>query len=282
MNKWVKVAGILGSAVTIGFLGVACSWLTPPELKNYQGKWVDVNSRTTLDFKGSSMTVNYTTYKETYKVKAEASSGVTYIKNTESLDGFGSMSEIQVCDGYLSAFEMLLDAEGHKYRFVREDQLESEKVWRDMSKDLPKTIQSKEITRFSLNFKKLGTNYGLDNKWPNGYYSWEVDRNSDGTYHMNFVVINETVVALDYSEDVKEEVVAGLAERIVSLGIPEYNGFSMVNNVDYYGYFLYTTYETGEKLVISAEGDPGRECVFDLAGLLSYAEEIGILKYKVY
>ncbi|MBO4853291.1 MAG: hypothetical protein J5477_06645, partial [Schwartzia sp.] len=70
---------------------------------------------------------------------------------------------------------------------------------------------------------------------------------------------------------VSEDYVAGLARLLEEQGIIEYNGYHRKNNVHRYGYSLYVTYVSKERLSIQAEGDAANTCVFDLVPLLDYA-----------
>ena len=239
-----------------------------------QGHWVDVNSDTVLDISGRRLTVSRGDWKEHYRFKKETRADGTYLVSTKDDGGFGVMSELEICsDGSLRAYERVLDAAGHSYRFVREEELEKELEIRDLSKDRPKEILSDEIESFSLSFHNSCGSYGLSSElWEPGGYSWEITREEDG-YRMDFRIMGDSYVALDFSGIVSEDYVKGLARRIVELGIPEHNGYYMTNNVSRPGWSLFVSYASGEKLSLMAGGSAAEECVFDLAGLLDYARE---------
>ena len=196
----------------------------------------------------------------------------TSLKSEEG--GFGVMSELDVLeDGSLRAFEMILDGEGHTYHFVRPEVLEAEKEIKDLSRDAPKEIASTELASFSLSFRNYGGSYGLDSRWPSGSYDWELKKQEDGSYRMDFRVMGDSYVALDYSGAVSAEYAEGLAKLLTDLGVVGYNGYYMTNSVSKPGYSLYATYSSGEKLSVRASGDAGDTCVFDLPALLDYAAE---------
>jgi hypothetical protein len=235
-----------------------------------EGRWVDVNGSTALEFRGDTMTVTFGSWTDEYRFQVKKTSYVTTITGDEG--GFGVMSELTVQeDGSLRAYEMVLDAEGHTYHFVRPEALAEEKEIRDLSKDAPKEIASTELVGFSLGFRASRGSYGLDDRWPSGSYSWELQKQEDGGYRMDFRVMGDSYVALDFSEEVSADYAEGLAKLLADLGIPAYNGRHMANSVSKPGYSLYAEYASGEELSVRAEGDAGDECVFDLPALLEYA-----------
>ena len=250
-------------------LGCASGAGSPKEL---QGHWVDVNGKTTLDIAGNQFTITCGSWSETCKFRVKTEGDMTYLVNpNKNLHDFGMITEICVRDdGSLEASEMLFDGDPHRYRFVREDMLVKELEIQDLSKDAPKTIQSKEIVRFSLAFKNSGGSYGLPLEWQSGHYSWEIDQ-KDGHYKMHFRIMGDSYVAMDFSEEVSEEYVEGLAQLLEEQGIIEYNGYYRKNNVHRRGYYLYVTYASKERLSIRAEGDAANTCIFDLVPLLEYA-----------
>ena len=257
------------AALMLVTLGCASGAGSPKEL---QGHWVDVNGRTTLDISGNQFTITCGGWSETCRFRVKTEGDMTYLVNpNKDLHDFGMMTEIRVRDdGSLEASEMLFDGDPHRYRFVREDMLAKELEIRDLSKDAPKTIQSKEIKEFSLVFNNNGGSYGLPLEWQSGYYSWEIERR-DGKYRMSFRIMGDSYVAMNFNEEVSEEYVAGLAELLEEQGIIEYNGYYKKINVHRRGYFLYVTYASKELLSIQAEGDAANTCVFDLVPLLEYA-----------
>ena len=238
--------------------------------ESYEGEWVDVNGSTTLEIRGDTMTVTFGSWSEDYRFKVNKTAYGTTINSDEG--GFGVMSELEVrSDGSLWAYEMVLDAEGHTYHFVRPEALEAEKKIRDLSKDAPKEIASTEIESFSLSFKNNYGSYGLDDRWPSGSYGWELEKQADGSYRMDFRVMGDSYVALDFSAEVGADYAEGLAKLLTENGIVAQNGYYKTNSVSKPGYSPYVTYASGEKLSVRASGDAGDTCVFDLPALLDYA-----------
>ena len=268
MKRMGYVAVVL-LALMLLCLGCASSAGKAGEL---EGHWVDVNSKTTLDISGDQFTVTYGKWSETFKFRVRTSDDMTYLVNRDkNLHDFGMMTEIRVRDdGSLEASEIVFDTDPHRYRFVREDMLAKELEIQDLSKDAPKTIQSKEIQQFSLVFRNYGGSYGLPDEWQSGHYSWEIEQ-QDGTYKMSFRIMGDSYVAMDFNQEVSEEYVAGLAQLLEDQGVIQYNGYHKKNNVHRPGYYLYVKYASKERLNIQAEGDAANSCVFDLVPLLEYA-----------
>ncbi len=239
------------------------------KLNDLKGKWVDVNSSTTIEFRGDTLTVRFGEWKESYKIVLEKTEYSTTIKAKEGY--LGEMSEISVNkDGSLTAYAMILDGPSRQYRFVRENALAAETEIQDLSKDEPKTIESREIKTFTLSFANGIGSYGLDEDWASGYYSWEIEKGNDG-YWMNFHIYGDSMVILDFSEEVSEEYVRGLADLIAELNIAEYNGYYKKNNVQHKELYLYVRYESREKITVRAEGEAAATCPFDMPTLLDYA-----------
>ena len=239
---------------------------------SFEGEWVDVNGSTTLTIKGDTLTVTFGSWSDEYHFQVNKTSYATTITGDEG--GFGAMSELTVMeDGSLRAYEMVLDAEGHTYHFVRPEALAGEKEIKDLSKDAPKEIASTELTSFSFGFRANHGSYGLDDRWPSGSYSWELKKQEDGSYRMEFRVMGDSYVALDFSDTVSAEYAQGLAKLLTEKGVVGYNGYYMTNNVSKPGYSLYADYASGEKLSVRASGDAGDTCVFDLPALLDYAAQ---------
>jgi hypothetical protein len=237
-----------------------------------QGEWFDVNGDARLVISGDQLTLHFgKNFEESFAVKAEKQGDWWFLVNKEGRD-LGFISDIQIKDdGSLIAYEMILDADGHDYHFVREEQIAAEKEIVDLSKDMPKQIESKEIRRFILNFStKAGRGYGLDDSWRGASYSWTIEKQSDGSYVMDFDQSYDSYMGINFHDTVSAEYVAGLAEQIVELGLPDLNGYYQKNNVDLPGYYLYVKYESNEKLEIRAEGNAADTCVFDLAKLMEY------------
>ncbi len=268
MKRMGYVAIVL-LALMLLCLGCASSAGKAGEL---EGHWVDVNSKTTLDISGDQFTVTYGKWSETFKFRVRTSDDMTYLVNSDkNLHDFGMMTEIRVRDdGSLEASEIVFDTDPHRYRFVREDMLAKELEIQDLSKDAPKTIDSKEIRQFSLVFRNYGGSYGLPDEWQSGHYSWEIEQ-QDGTYKMSFRIMGDSYVAMDFNQEVSEEYVAGLAQLLEDQGVIQYNGYHKKNNVYRPGYYLYVKYASKERLNIQAEGDAANSCVFDLVPLIEYA-----------
>ena len=268
MKRMGYVAVVL-LALMLLCLGCASSAGKAGEL---EGHWVDVNSKTTLDVSGDQFTVTYGKWSETFKFRVRTSDDMTYLVNRDkNLHDCGMMTEIRVRDdGSLEASEIVFDTDPHRYRFVREDMLAKELEIQDLSKDAPKTIESKEIRQFSLVFRNYGGSYGLPDEWQNGHYSWEIEQ-QDGTYKMSFRIMGDSYVAMDFNQEVSEEYVTGLAQLLEDQGVIQYNGYHKKNNVHRPGYYLYVKYASKERLNIQAEGDAANSCVFDLVPLLEYA-----------
>ena len=268
MKRMGYVAVVL-LALMLLCLGCASSAGKVSEL---EGHWVDVNGKTTLDISGNRCTVTCGSWTETFKFRVKTSDDMTYLVNPDkNLHDLGMMTEIRVRDdGSLEASEIVFDTDPHRYRFVREDMLAKELEIQDLSKDAPKTIESKEIRQFSLVFRNYGGSYGLSDEWQSGHYSWEIEQ-QDGTYKMSFRIMGDSYVAMDFNQEVSEEYVAGLAQLLEDQGVIQYNGYHKKNNVHRRGYYLYVRYASKERLNIQAEGDAANSCVFDLAPLLEYA-----------
>ena len=240
----------------------------------YEGQWVDVNGNTTLEFRGDTMTVRWGSWSEEYRFQVKRSGGGTVIRNDGDESSFGIMSELDVLeDGSLRGYEMILDAEGHTYHFVRPEDLAAEMEIKDLSKDAPKEIASTEFESFSLSFKNNGGSYGLDDRWPYGHYSWELEKQEDGGYEMDFRVMGDSYVALSFTGKVSAEYAEGLAKLLTEKGVVAFNGYYKTNSVSKPGYSLYADYASGERLSVRASGDAGDSCVFDLPALLDYAAQ---------
>ena len=241
-------------------------------LREIEGHWVDVNGKTTLDISGNQCTVTCGTWTKTFEFRVKTSDDMTYLVNPDkNLHDLGMMTEIRVRDdGSLEASEIVFDTDPHRYRFVREDMLTKELEIQDLSKDAPKTIQSKEIKQFSLSFRNYGGSYDLPPEWQSGHYCWEIEQR-DGKYMMEFRIMGDSYVAMDFNQEVSEEYVAGLAQLLENQDVIQYNGYYKKNNVHRPGYSLYVKYASKELLHVRADGDAANSCVFDLVPLLEYA-----------
>ena len=217
---------------------------------------MDVNGSTTLTIKGDTLTVTFGSWSDEYHFQVNKTSYATTITGDEG--GFGVMSELEVrSDGSLWAYEMVLDAEGHTYHFVRPEVLAAEKEIKDLSKDAPKEIASTELTGFSFGFRAYHGSYGLDDRWPSGSYSWELEKQEDGSYRMDFRVMGDSYVALDFSGTVSGEYAEGLAKLLTELGVVGFNGYYKTNSVSNPGYSLYATYASGEQILQAARVPEG-------------------------
>ena len=89
--------------------------------KNLEGHWVDVNGSATLDFSGDTMTMREGQWSQTYRIKVEDIEGIAYIQNADQKEPyFYNIRDIKIDDdGALCAIEIVSDAQGHYYRFVR-------------------------------------------------------------------------------------------------------------------------------------------------------------------
>ncbi len=268
MKKTIILRSVcLGFLAVLALFGAGCGRKSP-----YEGRWVDVNGSTTLEFRRNTVTVRFGSRSEKYRFKVTETSYGTTILSADPEGSFGGMSELEAReDGSLCAAEMVLDAEGHSYRFVRPEALAAEKEIRDLSEDAPKEIASTELESFSFVFRNRHGSYGLDERWPSGSYSWELERQEDGGYRMDFRVMGDSYIALDFSDTVSGDYAEGLARLLSDLGVPAFNGYYRTNSVSKPGYSLWVTYASGERLSVRASGDAGDECVFDLPALLEYA-----------
>ena len=246
------------------------------KLQAIQGHWVDVNSEDTLDITGATMRYSSGEWREKYPFLIQVTDYATTLVPPKGKD-FGPLSEIMVRDdGSLTAEEMVLDAEGHHFYFVREEEKAAMLEIRDISEDLPKTIESKDIRRFSLSFSKdTPTQYGLDEYWPCGFYNWTIEKDGD-RWQMEFNVYGESYVILQKSCEVDQTWVEGLADLLQSAGIIQYNGYHYKNEANRHDWYLLVDYTSKEKLTIRAEGDAAAECVFDLPTLLEFAKTQGV------
>ena len=220
----------------------------PLSLDALQGHWVDVNGDTTTD--------RY---------------GVVYNAKDRNLM-FEMMSELTWRSGVLTAGEMVLDAEGHSFRFVREEALEGELAIVDDPWDMPKEITSDELAEFHLTFSLEDTRFDVpsDADWPAGRYSINVERGESGAYLLAFDISGESYIIQQYRSEVGEEFVKGLAQLIREQEIPEKNGYYRHNETSVHGWSLSAEYESGEELLLMAEGDAALECPFSIRRFLEY------------
>ena len=261
-------------AVLLGALLAGCGSKDGGGEKELQGQWVDVNGDTVLEIKGSRLKISNGSWSESYPFALETNGYYTELRGKGQAGDFGMLSAIQVLnDGSLSAYEMILDGDSHHYRFVREEEKAAMLEIRDVSRDLPREIGSREIQTFSLSFKNYGGSYGLEG-WPSGLYFWELDPAEDGGWDLSLRAMGDSYIALDVSARVDEAFMQGLDRRIRDLGIPEHNGYRRENQADRPGWSLRVKYASGEKLELSAGGDAAKDCVFDLPGLMEYVRSL--------
>lgn len=276
---WKIVALLLGILLALFGIQVPGVPVVGGELGAVQGHWVDVNSDVELDISGHELTLDFGGWSETYAFDVVDDDGVTALENADGGYGFGPIYQIEVRDdGTLVAYEMVLDAEGHTYRFVREDALAGEREIRDLSTDLPKTIESRDIEWFSLSVCiGNGRWYGPYSKtWPSGRIYWEITKQDDGGYVMSYQHSGDMYIVASFEGTVEAGYVDGLAALIDELGVSEHNGYHFANNVDLPGYSLHVDYASGEEISIVAEGNAADTCVFDVDALISYAAEQGM------
>ncbi len=270
MKKMLLRAGCISILLTLAFCGMCPAKDTA--LKKLQGHWVDVNGDTALDIDDTELVISFGEWSETYPYELEKTAYSTRLVGTEP-EGFGLLGDIELrSDGSLLSYAQIMDGEGHTYRFVREEDLEKELEIQDLSKDLPKSIESDDITYFSLTFDR-SFGYGLDDEWPMGYYSWQIEKEDD-SYNMSFDIMGNSYIVYRWNGEVSGEYIRGLAGKMEELGILEHNGYYMKNNVSGPRYYLYAEYASDEKLEIHAEGTAAEKCVFDLPGLLDYTKEL--------
>lgn len=242
-------------------------------LETLKGHWVDVNGKTTLDFDGDCMTITYTWSKNTFKVKING----RYIENEKAENGngdFGIMSSIHIgYNGTLMAYDMLLDAEGHTYNFVREEVLAKELEIKIKDRDLPKTIESEEIVSFLFNFSIEDTFYDIpkDGAWRRGRYIFEINKTGEGVYDMLFREMTSSSSFLRYSGTVSGKYVKGLAALVKEQKLAEYNGWWRTNSEKFHDWSVDIKYASGEKILMDASGRASLECPFSLNAFFEYA-----------
>ncbi len=241
--------------------------------KSLRGKWLDVNSDAVLEVQGDRLTLTQGSWSETYPCKQVTEGSTTELRGSGPDGDLGLLSPLQLQrDGSLTAYEMILDGNPHRYRFVREEAMAALLEIRDLSTNLPKEIDSHEIETFRLSFRNFHESYGLKD-WPSGYYDWEIETR-DGVPFLQLRVMGDSYVALDRTAQVDEDFLLGLDRRIRDLDILQYNGYHFTNEVDRTGWSLWVEYASGERLQLSAGGDAANDCVFDLPGLMEYVRPL--------
>ena len=214
-----------------------------------QGTWCDADGDTILEFKGSKMYVKWWEGQkgtDKYRIALKTSdSGTRYIVNAGKNEyGFGVMSDLEIRDdGTLSAFEQILDGEGHVYRFVPEERVEEERSVKDLSDDMPRSIESREISYFSLSLRHY-TAPGLDY----GTYNWTVEKSDDDRYESEFDGMGPSYVIIQDYREVDSDFVSGICDLIEEEDLASHNGMFFSHNRSDTEYSLYVKYESGEKL----------------------------------
>ena len=222
-----------------------------------RGKWCDVYGNTVLEFDGDKMKVTYGKYTEEYTVRARGEYDTTYIENADGSGSFGIMSTLTVSeDGTLLAYEEILDADGHRYVFVRESEIDEYRAVKDFSTNKPKEIESDEIVSFSLSLS-----YYKPDELDGGRYSFYVHED-EGEYYSEFEGRGDSYVIIQDKRKVKKSFIKKLVKLIKKGNLCEHNGefFSQMKNDVKNS--LSVTYASGERLSIRAgSGALDRWCV---------------------
>ena len=245
------------------------------KLSDLEGNWSDVNGNTKLNFQNDIMIIDRGSEKITYKVRITDAQTQSVENDDPNNSDFGVMTSMKIgYDGALTAYDTALDAEGHKYRFVRDELLAKEKAVQDLSKNLPKAIFSDEIENFSLDFWLGESRYDIPEnevKWEDGMYSFHITRATDKSYTLDFQAYGPSHVIKSFTGPVTDDYMKTLAKIIQELYIPRNNGYNKKNNEDFHPWSLFVEYTTGETLELSASGRPALECPFSIYVLLEYA-----------
>ncbi|MCR5406794.1 MAG: hypothetical protein K6E88_08410 [Lachnospiraceae bacterium] len=273
MITYFKKPIILAAVTVMLFAFAGCAGMSSKGLP--KGKWCDVNGETTLEFDGSKMYVKWWDGQEDrdkYNVTLKRSGpGSGYIVNADKNEhGFDIMSDIEIRDdGTLFAYEEVLDAEGHTYRFVPEKQAEEARAVKDLSDDMPKSIDSKDIVYFSLSLKDYWVE-GLES----GSYSWTVEKKDDGSYESEFVGMGSSYVIIMDSREADKAFVDGIQKLIEEEDLVSHNGMFYSHDESDTEYSLYVKYESGEKLRLRVGSKAlGKWCV-DNDKFMEYAMSI--------
>jgi hypothetical protein len=136
----------------------------------FDGNWVDVNGENTLEIKGNKLKISYGQWSDSYRYKVRQEYGRTYLSNVKEDGNFGMMTELEFSeeDGSLFAWDMLLDADGHRYCFVRKENLEEERKIQDLS---AKLLEAKNISGhngYYLTDTQSEFSYGIYVKYVSG------------------------------------------------------------------------------------------------------------------
>lgn len=236
-----------------------------------KGRWGDTYGDTILEFDGDTMRVIWHEYKDEYKVKERQDGIYKVIENNGSNGtGFGVMSRLTINDdGTLTAYEEILDAEGHRYIFVPEEQLADAKAVKDFSEELPKVIESTDIKTFSLsmhyhNVEGLGS----------GHYSWTVEKQEDGTYTSEFDGSGDSYIIIQDKQTVDQDFIDGLVKLIQDEKLAEKNGMFYSTRKDDVYNSLYVTFASREKLYIRAGSEALDHWCVDTDKFFDYALSI--------
>lgn len=250
-------------------------------LDSLQGRWVDVNGESVLDIQGNRMKYSHRGWSKNYNLLVREENGRYILDNRDEAYSFGVMSALElsgdVLHGYeLHAYEQILDGDSHAYRFVREEKKAELLKTEDLSRDLPKVIESRSIRELTLvfNYDSPGK-YGLEDL-QTGSYCWEISKKDEETWSSEFRGSGSSYIIMDVRQEADAEYMRSLAEFLCGEDIAGHNGYYMKNAVNKAGYSLYVTFDSGERLSIQASGDPGDTCVFSLPALVEYAKKLGI------
>ncbi len=256
----------------LSFLGMMPSLLGCASAHNdIQGHWVDLNSKTVLDIRGDQLICNFGYEKRKARYRIVSEGDYREIAPMEG-ENFGIMSPLAIREDGLHGTQMFLDGPSVSYFFVREEDVTKHTAVRDMSKDMPKEIASRDIVYYMLNFSTRGHSYDLGPEWESARYAWEIQREQEtGVYQMRFSQSFDSMMGIQFNAPVSEDYVWGLAELIAEQGISQHNGYHKLNDLQGTGYSLTVKYASGEKLTIMAGGSVGDTCVFPLAPLMDYA-----------
>ena len=244
-----------------------------------KGTWCDADGDAILEFKGSNMYVKWwegQKGRDKYRVTIKTNdSGAKYIVNAGKNEyGFGIMSDIEIRDdGTLSAFEQILDGESHVYRFVPEAQVEEERSVKDLSDDMPKSIESGDIKYFSLSLRHYQAP-GLDS----GSYTWTVEKSDDNRYESEFDGMGPSYVIISDSREVDSDFVEGIQDLIEDEDLASYNGMFYSHNRSDTEYSLYVKYESGEKLSLKVGSKALDKWCVDNDRFMEYA--LSIISYE--
>ncbi|MBO4420740.1 MAG: hypothetical protein J5783_02825 [Lachnospiraceae bacterium] len=212
------------------------------------GRWGDMYSETYLEFDGDIMYVIWGEYKDKYKVKAQKDGTYTEIVNTDEKEGtgFGVMSRLTLKDdGTMTAYEQILDAEGHTYIFVPEEKLEEARAIKDFSEDLPKNIDLSGLKYFSINVHS----YYLEGRG-SGRFSWTVEKQEDGSFTSEINGMGDSYVILMDTRTVDQSFVDGLIKLIEDEKLLERNGFFKSTRKEDSENSVYAKFESKERLSI--------------------------------